>query len=323
MVNVPSISVVLSTHNPHPGRLERTLSGLFSQNLAAADWELILVDNASTIPLSPAGLRLDRFSNSRLVREVRLGLAYGRLSGIQNSNGQIIVFVDDDNVLAPDYLHHAAEIFDRIPTLGTAGGKNLPEWEVLPESWAKEFFLYLALRDLGDGELLAAKGDPLNYPDWNPIGAGMAMGAGMIVRRDAISSWAIDPALVGRQGDALSSGEDLDIALHIFRAGWNVGYFPQLRLIHLIPAQRIGRRYLGRLFQGIAKAWVQVCSRYSLASFAPAAPWTLPLRKWRAYLRYRAWAGPAEYVRWKGACGIFDGRAELCAARKRSTSHAP
>jgi hypothetical protein len=28
-------------------------------------------------------------------------------------------------------------------------------------------------------------------------------------------------------------------------------------------------------------------------------------------LRNRAWAGPAEYIRWRGVCGTFEGQAAL------------
>ena len=41
------LSVILCTHNPHRGRLDRTLEGLKKQTLALSDWKFILVDNAS------------------------------------------------------------------------------------------------------------------------------------------------------------------------------------------------------------------------------------------------------------------------------------
>ena len=91
------VSVLISTHRPHSGRLTRTLDGLLAQRLPTDKWELVLVDNASPEPLQIADLRLNRHPNAVLVREERLGLTYGRLAGIQHSRGQILVFVDDDN----------------------------------------------------------------------------------------------------------------------------------------------------------------------------------------------------------------------------------
>ena len=44
-----TVSVIIPTHNPDPGRLRRTLLGLRAQTLPAAAWEAVLVNNASTV----------------------------------------------------------------------------------------------------------------------------------------------------------------------------------------------------------------------------------------------------------------------------------
>jgi glycosyltransferase involved in cell wall biosynthesis len=48
----PYVSVLISTRNPDTGRLERTLNSLAAQTFDVANWELTLVDNASTRPLN-------------------------------------------------------------------------------------------------------------------------------------------------------------------------------------------------------------------------------------------------------------------------------
>ncbi len=177
----PEISVIISTHNPHRGRLQRTIQGLCAQDLPDGRWELIVVDNRSSPPLVRDDLEKECSANISLVREERLGLIFGRLAGIRTSRGPILVFVDDDNILAPDYLTSAVSIFRRLPRLGLSGGKSNPEWERnAPEPWVKESFGNLALRDLGPEELIAEMSDPPSYPKCAPIGAGM------IARRAAI-----------------------------------------------------------------------------------------------------------------------------------------
>src|SRR5262245_65720307 len=121
------ISVLISTHNPNMDRLERTLKGIAEQTLNSEYWELVIVDNASTTPLSVDGLAWTRGAR-RVIREERLGLAYGRLAGIRNSTGALLVFVDDDNVLTPGYLENATKIFSRVKALGVAGGIVEPDW---------------------------------------------------------------------------------------------------------------------------------------------------------------------------------------------------
>jgi glycosyltransferase involved in cell wall biosynthesis len=288
----------------------RTLKGLLSQTFDREHWELIVVDNASQVPLNHNEPVFLQFGNLKLVREEQLGLTYGRLKGIAESRAEIIIFVDDDNVLAPSYLREAFQLFNRFPLLGACGGKCIPEWQdAQPDKWVEEFYAFLAIRDIGDEEQLSDGVPLLDYPSCAPIGAGMT------VRRAAIQSWAkktkAQRIQLGRKGRELTSGEDNDIVLDIFRAGWQVGYFPQLKLAHLIPSERVRREYLGRLLHGVGKSDVHWRVRHDMGEFKPAARWTVPLRKLRAYWRLRAWAGPAEYVRWCGVCGHFDARAEL------------
>jgi glycosyltransferase involved in cell wall biosynthesis len=301
------LSVVLCTYNPDRTRLQRTIDALAAQTLPRNQWELLIVDNASQAPVADAGYNVP--VNARFIEEPKAGLVHARIAGIQEAAGTVIVFCDDDNVLDRDYLANATEIMSSHPELGVAAGKSRPEFEIEPEDWMNEFYGSLALYDHGD-EIKIAAGTDEGYPSF--VGGG----CGAVFRRKALDTFlrhfeASENVITGRRGSDLSSGEDNDIVLHVLEAGWQGGYFPQLVLLHLIAAQRLDRDYLARLNEGIAKSWVQVLSRHGLCPWAPTSSALTPLRIFRAYLRYRAWKGPAEYVRWRGACGQFRGRAEM------------
>jgi glycosyltransferase involved in cell wall biosynthesis len=305
-----TVSVILPTHNPHRGRLARTLEALRTQALPATEWELVVVDNASAPALDARELS-GAPANLRLVREPQLGLTAARRRGLRETRGDLVVFVDDDNVLAPDYLAQARALFLREPRLGAAGGRSTPEFEQAPPPWVREFDDLLACRDLGDRELLATlrpdDGGPARYPECAPIGAGM------VLRRAAIATWleTDDDRLSDRRGTELSSSGDNDIVLAILRGGWSVGYFPALRLTHLIPPGRTERDYLARLNRGIARSWMQVLAKHGVSPWPALAGWTVPLRQLKAWFACRAWSSPAAFVRWQGACGHFEGRAAL------------
>src|SRR6478672_2344590 len=131
------ISVIISTHNPNMTLLNRTLNALKAQTFDAKRWELVVVDNASTKPVHIDGISWN-CANFRVIREERLGLTYGRVAGIRNSESPLFVF--DDNVLAPNYLEVASRIFGSAENLGIAGGIIEPEWcDAEPESWVSEF----------------------------------------------------------------------------------------------------------------------------------------------------------------------------------------
>jgi glycosyltransferase involved in cell wall biosynthesis len=311
------VSVIISTHNPHLGRLHRTIEAIARQTLMS-DWETIVVDNGSHLPLTLDVVDPGRqLRNLRLIREERLGLTFGRLAGLELCGGSIIIFVDDDNVLDPDYLAQACEILADHSYVGLAGGEVRAEWEVRPQPWMIEFFGNLAVRSLGSRQAISSA-EENSYPHCAPIGAGM------VARRSALEDWMIQcrrgGSLPDRKGLELTSAGDCDIVLHSRAAGWQVGYFPELRLTHLIPAERLTSEYLARLNSGIAKSWIQVLAAHGLCPWKPVANWTVPLRKWRAFLRYRAWTGPAEYVRWCGACGHFEGRALIKVMGTRSAT---
>ena len=110
--------VVICPHNPNPRCLQRALDALPKQTLPQAEWELLLIENASKGPL--AG-RLDAAWHplARQLREERLGRAEARLRGISEARGPVLMFVDDDNVLAPDYLQKVSCITGENPTTGS------------------------------------------------------------------------------------------------------------------------------------------------------------------------------------------------------------
>jgi GT2 family glycosyltransferase len=305
-----AVSVVISTHAPNEPRLRRTLEGLRAQTLSLSRWQLVLVDNASPNPAVFDQFDLSWHPAGKLVREPRLGLTYGRFAGVKASSAPLLVLVDDDNVLAPDYLETVIDLFERHAAVGALGGRSIPEWEVTPEPWVHEFSGCLALRNRDEERIADRKTEP-GYPSCAPLGAGMS------IRRAALEPWlrmveeAGGNVTTGRRGKLLTSGEDNDIVLTALAAGWAVGYFPQLSLTHLIPAGRITREYLARLSHGIARSWVEVLDRHGIRPWSPVPAWSVQLRKMRAWFRFRAWRDAPSYVRWKGACGTFEGRALL------------
>jgi glycosyltransferase involved in cell wall biosynthesis len=305
------ISVVLPTRNPHSDRLQRTLAGLAAQALSRSEWELVAVDSDSHPPLiSTASPQLGELG-ARVVVEPAPGLTPARLAGIRAARGEVLVFVDDDNVLSRNYLAAVADRFAGSSALAAAGGPVIPEWEAPPPDWTKPFHGLLALRDLGPTARVARGGPGVPWPDFAPVGAGLA------IRREFALAYADavhrDPRRrsLDRRGASLASGGDNDLILTALHAGGDVAYFSELKLTHLIPTSRLNADYLARLNRGIMRTWVRVLALHGQCPWRPVARSTVPLRSARAWLRLRAWRGSAERVRWAGARGQFEGRADV------------
>jgi glycosyltransferase involved in cell wall biosynthesis len=304
------ITVVIPTHNPHQGRLLRTLEGLKAQSLPSTQWEVVLVDNASTPPVDAAAFAAVAPGNLRVVGEPQLGLTAARRRGFNEALAPVALLVDDDNVLAPDYLAAVLSLFAAHPRIGALGGKSVPEFAVAPPDWTRDFHGLLALRDLGDQPLVSTGLRPAGsahnrYPAFAPIGAGMA------IRRTAWQAWldsTTGAAVSDRRGGELTSSGDNDLVLCVMRAGWEVAYFPALKLTHLIPAARLEPDYLARLNRGIQKSWMQVLSLHDANPWPPLTPFGARLRQLKAWFVHQPWRSPAARIRWQGACGHFEGR---------------
>jgi glycosyltransferase involved in cell wall biosynthesis len=111
---MPALSVIICTHNPPPDYFRQCLDALSGQTLVRNRGELIAVDNRSDEPLAAR----NDFSwgpAARLVREEMLGLTRARLREIRESQGDLLIFVDDDSVLDADFLETAPRIAEKRP----------------------------------------------------------------------------------------------------------------------------------------------------------------------------------------------------------------
>jgi glycosyltransferase involved in cell wall biosynthesis len=239
-------SVIICAHNPRLDFLGRALEGLRSQTLPREEWELLLIDNASTEPLADR-VDLTWQPNARHIREMSLGLTQARLRGIVEAKGELLVFVDDDNVLKPDYLAHARAIANEHPTLGVWSGTVRAEFEQPPPEWTRPYWASLPVREvLQDEKSRPAMDTP-----------GLPYGAGMCVRREAASGYrkqllqSTTRQSLDRKGQSLSSAGDVDLALTACDLGMDVGLFARLELSHLIPPERLTETYLVRLRRGV------------------------------------------------------------------------
>lgn len=314
------LSVILPAHNSDQGRLARTLASLRCQTLPMADWELLLVDNCS-FPAVNAASTVSWHPHGLVVREELLGLTHARIRGFRESVGSICVLVDDDNVLAPEYLSRALDLFSEHPEVGVLGGKSIPEFEgALPE-WFAEIHGPLAIVDHGSARLVARADQFARSPSFPTVAP---VGAGMCIRRPTALVWVREVEKsearrgLDRRGDSLASGGDNDIVLTAIEHDWDVGYFPELSLIHIMPASRLTAKYHARLLEASNRTWVLTLGLHGISPWTPVAPWTLHVRQLRAAIRIKPWLGEVAFLRWKAACGQLLGRADLWHVINRS-----
>jgi glycosyltransferase involved in cell wall biosynthesis len=255
------------------------MAALEAQTLAAEMWELIVIDNASDPDRSPRP-NLQWKANARIVREDKLGLTPARLRGIREAAGNLLVFVDDDNVLDPDFLETALRVAAEMPFLGSWSGQCRPGFEAPPPEWTRRYWGNLVIREF-------ARDVWSNLPR---LADSMPCGAGLCVRRSVAQhylhlhesgrrSFQFD-----RAGKSLLSGGDNDLAACGAELGLGMGLVAALKLTHLISAERLTEDYLARLAEGIQFSSTLLDNQYGL----PVADRTI-------------WGRVADFVRLIGA----------------------
>jgi glycosyltransferase involved in cell wall biosynthesis len=238
-------SVIICAHNPRPHYFHRVLEALRNQGLPHDRWELLLVDNASE-PALASSWDISWHLNGRHIRENELGLAAARRRGMTEAVAELLVFVDDDNVLAPNYLSEALRIKREWPTLGTWGsGTIVPEFEREPAEHLKPYLPRLALR----ANEKAYWSNVLSCSDATPAGAGMCVRVGVANEYRRLHQTELI-RLTGREGSALVGHEDYEIAYVGCSLGFGMGVFPELKMIHLIPKERVSDEYFIRHAEG-------------------------------------------------------------------------
>jgi glycosyltransferase involved in cell wall biosynthesis len=277
---MPDISVIICTHNPKPDYLRRVLNALNQQTLAKDRWELMLIDNASKVEISN-DWDLSWHPLARHVRENELGLTAARLRGIAEARADILVFVDDDNVLRPDFLANSVEIANTFPLLGAWGGNIEGEFEQPVPDWLRPHLHALAVRDT-DGDY---------WSNYHADNRSLPVGAGLCVRKKVAEAYA--RALVARpasknldrKGTSLISGGDIDLAFTAYDSGFGTGVFRRLHVTHLIPKARLTIEYLCRLLESIEYSTHllrnQRNARYSPPQEAKLNTWLRAYQVWR------------------------------------------
>ncbi len=253
------VSAIVCSHDPDKSGMDRVMEALRRQTMPREFWELMVVDNASPSRLSE-DFEIDWHPCGRHLTEDRLGLTPARLCGMAASRGEILVFVDDDNILDPDYLEVAHWIGMRWPMLGSWSGRIDPQFDSPPPEWTRPYWDMLAVRTPERDHWSSVIG----FHEATPFGAGLC------VRRRVAAYYANklkqdDRHLaLDRRGSALLGCGDVDIAFAGCEMGLGMGVFTDLHLTHLIPDWRLTERYLARLAEASEYASMRLKHMYNI-----------------------------------------------------------
>lgn len=177
----------------------------------------------------------------KAILEQRQGAAFARKRAILEASSELIGFLDDDNLPAPNWIAAAYAFAQAHPKAGAFGSQIHGDFEIEPSQEFKRIIPFLAITERGSKPLL-----------YDPKKKLLPPSAGLVVRKQAwLSSVPQHTILSGRVDGCMLTGEDTEVISYIQYAGWEVWYNADMEIDHKIPRWRLEREYLIPFFRGI------------------------------------------------------------------------
>lgn len=261
----PIASVCICTYNGET-RMSAVLEALIRQDCPREQWEIVIVNNASsdnTGAVVEAIFKHHSEVAGRVVDEPRAGLSFARQRAAAEAKGELILFLDDDNIADPLFVRNAIQAFAERPKAGALGGRVIASWETTPTPLAlavQDFAL--AICDRGDRAFCYERGG-------GPVGAGFCIRAVLlraIYARDGEAA-----SVIGRDKSGYGAGEDLALAVRVWEMGCECWYVPGLILEHQLPRRRMEPDYLQKLYFSIGQGQAAVRRIFDWKARTPLA----------------------------------------------------
>ena len=162
--------------------------------------------------------------NVRVYIEERNGLSYSRNSGIMNTEGDIIAFIDDDAIAHKKWLYYLSKMHEII-NVGICGGKIEPIWPknvpniIKNSTLAKEWLSLLDLAKI-------------------PIYVDRVIGCNFSLKREVFTTIGEFNTSIGNYSNLMYGGEETEFCE---RAGekFKIVYCPKAIVYHEISVEKL------------------------------------------------------------------------------------
>ncbi|WEL21112.1 glucosyl-dolichyl phosphate glucuronosyltransferase [Halorhabdus sp. BNX81] len=218
------------------------------------DVELVLVSDGSDAVFEQFRTDFGEDDDATLVKLAEnRGLLEARNAGAEAASGDVVAFLDDDAIAAPDWIERLVAGYEKRDAIAV-GGKMTPEWVAgKPDFLPAEFYWLVGVTHRGfgpDGDMDAA-GEVRN-----------TFGSNISFRRDVfLELGGFDTNIGGRQGDANLQGGETELCARL-REEYTEGvwYVPEAEVAHKVFEYRTEISWLlDRAFwQGYSKRAMEV-----------------------------------------------------------------
>jgi glycosyltransferase involved in cell wall biosynthesis len=211
-----NFSIIVCTYN-RCEYLKETIESIIESLRDRNDCELLIIDNNSTDQTNEIVKSFAHLSSVKYFLETNQGLSHARNRGIKEAQGEIIVYLDDDIELPSNYFDICDEIFKDAAIL-ISGGKVLPFKVEIPEWLPKKYYFLVSVYDLGN----------------EPKFVKYLMGGNFAIRREVAKKIGSYSTELGRKGQSLAGGEEIDYQNRAKELGYKMFYHPEQNILHKI-----------------------------------------------------------------------------------------
>lgn len=218
------------------------IDSVIKSNTKGLDYEIILVDNASQDGSIEAIEK--QFPDVMIIKNTEnMGFSKANNIGIKESKGDYILLLNSDTIVEQNTLKGAISFIKDHKHIGALGCKILLPSGKLDPACKRSFptplnGLYHSLNlDTAFPDNVHFGSYNLTYVDENKTcSIDCIMGAFMLVPRVVIDQIGL------LDEDFFMYGEDIDWCYRIKKAGYQVMYYPEIRIFHHKKASGIGKR---------------------------------------------------------------------------------
>ncbi len=230
-------SVVICTHNRSDSLL-RTLQSLEQQTLPHADFEVLVVDNASTDSTKEV-VAQNMPKNGSYLYEEKLGLSHARNLGWKSAQGTYVAYLDDDAEASPQWLAGLLTVFNSTSKSNiVVGGRVTLSFSSKKPDWLDDSLLF-SLGHLHCGTGIST----LNNTTFYLHGCNIAFNKATLAEIGGFASH------LGRQDNILLSGEEVYLQKLLMQSGGLLLYSDDASVTHHINVTRLKRRwFLKRMY---------------------------------------------------------------------------
>ena len=216
-------SVIIATH-ARPESLTRLIASL-APGLASGTREIIIAENGTPAPIQlPEGP-----TPLKHLHEPRPGKCRIQNRAIAEATGDILVFLDDDLVVAAGYLDSVESFFDTHREFAGMKGRILPQDDPDKKVGPMAVYLDLPIADDGD-QVIEVRG---------VLGANMAFRAAAL-RQVGPFDERLGPGAGGHE-------EETEMSARLRNAGFRIGYAPEALVYHEVDRSRADRERFIRI----------------------------------------------------------------------------